>query len=129
MWLLFFAPFPILAVGAFIEDFVLKRAHGLWIAAVGLTFFSGYFFALFKTAKLGLTGHTVNYRSLFFNIDIDTSKIENVKFEFGAKPAQPIQRIVFETAFGPVAINAGPFNRKRCRKWVSTLNARLASNS
>ena len=133
MWLLFGAPFPLIAVLCAIEAIALERARGLIYPAIVLGLFPSIHLSWLKTARLTLGRTAVTYRALFVRKDIKLSEIARAKLEFGPKGGAPMQRIVFELRGGKkpatVTINAGLFDGRRSKQWTETLSHRLAATN
>src|SRR5437773_1378616 len=84
MWILFGAPFPIVAAASAIGALILDR--GFWFPAIVLGLFSSVHLSWLKTTRLSLISDVVRYRALFVRKEIKISEIVRAKFEFGPNP-------------------------------------------
>ena len=127
MWILFGAPFPVIAIAAAIEAIIVNRV--LWIPAVVLGLFSAVHLSWLKTTSLSLTDHAVHYRALFVQKDILLTDIIRAKFKFGPKASGPMQRVVFDVRgdakHNKITVNAGLFDGHQSRDWLKALNSRI----
>jgi hypothetical protein len=96
-----------------------------------LTCIFGAFLTWLVTTHLTLGQAAIHYRSLLVTRDMLILEIASAKFVIGFGAYQPYQRIVIPMRTMPeareIVPNAGLFDRGAARRWVETLNSRLAA--
>ena len=88
--------------------------------------------SLFMSTKLVLTDNAIHYRSFLIRKDFLLTDVIKAEFAFGfiAFSYKPYQRIII-TLRDPsgkkeIILNGGLFDRGEIKRWVETLNSRLA---